>query len=189
MEEFLLFTLIIQGKNSEIQSKKLEHFLVYLSHITGEDSPFRMVNIALHWDDGDDDESLLIKALKKFGLGQYSRLMQAIGDVIFLRDLTTVTTDELEACFGIGPKTSRFFIMHSRPGQQFACLDTHILKWLGEQGHEVPKNTPQGKEYQELEKIFLNYCVEAGKTPAEMDLAIWSSRRVENISKKNLTTV
>lgn len=188
LEELILFSLIIQGKNSEIQAVKLEHFLVYLAHVTGAERPFEMVNIALHTEDDEDGETLLLKALQKFGLGQYGRLMQAFGEVIYLHNLAEVTTEQLEACFGIGPKSSRFFIMHSRAESQIACLDTHILKWLGSKGHKVPKNTPQGAEYQALEKVFLFYCAVEGKTPAEMDLAIWTDKS-ENSSRKNLTTV
>lgn len=183
LEELILFSLIIQGKNSEIQAGKLEHFLVYLAHITGAERPFEMVNIALHWEDDEDGGTLLLKALQKFGLGQYGRLMQAFGEVIYLHNLAEVTTEQLEACFGIGPKSSRFFIMHSRAESQIACLDTHILKWLGEKGHDVPKNTPQGAEYQRLEKVFLDYCKKACKSPADMDLEIWKERCKQNEQK------
>jgi thermostable 8-oxoguanine DNA glycosylase len=43
-------------------------------------------------------------------------------------------------------------------------------------GHEVPKTTPQGQKYIDLEKIFLAYCVQYGKTPAAFDLEIWNKQ-------------
>ncbi len=47
--------------------------------------------------------------------------------------------------------------------------------------------TPRGEKYLELEKVFLKYCVDEGKTPADMDLAIWNSRHIEKPLAKDLT--
>jgi thermostable 8-oxoguanine DNA glycosylase len=82
----------------------------------------------------------------------------------------------LQCVKGIGMKTARFFVMHTRAHQMYACLDTHILAWLGDKGHDVPKSTPQGKKYLELEKIFLDYCIEMDMMPADLDLKIWNER-------------
>lgn len=174
LEEFLLFTVMVHGKKAEVQAKKLHLFLEYLSHATGERSPLGMVNIASNWElEDDENETLLVKALKKFGLGQYDRLCQAIDDMIRLPDLRTISAEELENCFAIGPKTARFFIVHSRPNSWHAILDTHILKWLRLQGVNAPKNTPQGKHYAEYEKIFLQFVRHSGQSVAEFDLNIW----------------
>jgi thermostable 8-oxoguanine DNA glycosylase len=94
--------------------------------------------------------------------------------------LRSVPVNILECVKDIGMKTARFFVMHSRPNQQVACLDTHILKWLGEQGHEVPTRTPRGQKYLDLEKIFLDYCNKMGKTPAQLDLEIWNGAHEKN---------
>ena len=83
--------------------------------------------------------------------------------------------EELEEIHGIGPKTSRFFIMWTRPGANYAALDTHILKWLALRGHKVPKSTPSGKKYKEIEKIFLREAAELGMSPQELDTIIWKS--------------
>ena len=73
-------------------------------------------------------------------------------------------------------KTSRFFVMHSRRSNayDYACLDTHILRWLGSKGHEVPKTTPSGAKYLELEKLFLDYANKMNMLPAVLDLQIWN---------------
>lgn len=76
-------------------------------------------------------------------------------------------------------KTSRFFVMHTRRNAtEYACLDTHILRWLGNKGHEVPKTTPSGQKYLDLEKLFLDYANDMGMMPATLDLQIWNEAQV-----------
>ena len=93
-------------------------------------------------------------------------------------DLDRVTVDELVRVKGIGPKTARFFVMHSRKNERVATLDVHILKWLREQGVEnVPSQTPQNSlNYNRLEKAFLELAEKMGRTPAELDLQIWREK-------------
>ena len=82
----------------------------------------------------------------------------------------------MEKIYGIGRKTSRGFILHTRPNAQCAVLDTHILKFLNEQGApDVPKSTPPSKsEYERLEKYFLSICRKKKITPAKQDLKVWN---------------
>ena len=109
-------------------------------------------------------------------LGQYDRLEKAFKGIIqFKNRLKSVTIEELESVYGIGSKTSRFFILHSRPDQQIAVLDTHILKWMYSQGYDVPKATPRKELYGKIEKDFLTEAWKREKTPAEFDLEIWKS--------------
>lgn len=175
LEEFLLFSIIVAGKGAFQQASKLEQFL---SAGMAVQHPFGHVRAL-------DCYGKLEEALKEVKMGQYHRISTAFRGVAhFLGGnehiLELVDVKLLEAIKGIGMKTARFFIMHSRPNQQLACLDTHILQWLGERGHEVPKQTPNGKKYLELEKIFLDYCRQAGKSPADMDLDIWNSKHPKN---------
>lgn len=174
LQEFLLFTVMVHGKKSSIQAVKLHCFLEYLAHFTGHIMPFEMVKIAQEMEDDDTGETILLQALRKFGLGQYARLCQSIEDMVKLADLRTVTVEQLENCFAIGPKTARFFLVHSRPNQKFAILDTHILKWLRLNGISAPKNTPQGKWYKYFEEIFLTFVRKSEKSVAEFDLMIWT---------------
>jgi len=173
MEEFLLFCIIVAGKNAFQQAKKLDEFLKKLdTHKT----PFsRILNI--------DFNGHLEETLRSVKMGQYHRISTAFRGVsAFLYQppkdysyvLKNVDVKYLECIKGIGMKTARFFLMHTRPNQQFACLDTHILKWLGERGHDVPKQTPNGQKYLWLEQAFLAYCREMQMTPAELDLKIWN---------------
>lgn len=179
LQEFLLFCVLVHGKKAEMQAVKLHHFLEWLAAYTGETLPFKMVDIAMNYeldgefDDAEDCEDLLTYAMKRFGLGQYGRIFQAIDDFLKLPDLRTVTIEELENCFAVGPKSARFFVVHSRPNQQHAILDVHILKWLRLQGVNAPRTTPQSKHYMKFEKIFLQFVAHSGQSIAEFDLNIW----------------
>ena len=85
--------------------------------------------------------------------------------------------EDLEAIPGIGPKTSRFFLLHTRPNQEIAVLDTWILKYLKNAGYNAPKATPSGKKYLELEKNFLFEARKNNMKPADFDIYIWRNFR------------
>jgi thermostable 8-oxoguanine DNA glycosylase len=119
---------------------------------------------------------MLDTQMKKFKLGQYKRIGNAFKGILqFKRMLRIVTIEQLESIKGIGSKTARFFILHSRPDQKVAVLDTHILKWLREQGYSAPKQTPTKKRYAILESIFLTEAWKREMNPADLDLMIWKS--------------
>ena len=63
--------------------------------------------------------------------------------------------------------------MHTRPDEQYAALDVHILRWLRTKGYDAPKGTPTGERYRELELNFISEAEKRGMTPAELDSAIW----------------
>jgi thermostable 8-oxoguanine DNA glycosylase len=166
LEAFWLFCVLVAGKNSKIQAKKLANFLK--PAVAAGISPFRYIELRQH--------KFLDEDIKAEKLGQYTRIHKCFIESLKL-DLRNCTVEDLEAVSGVGPKTARFFLTHSRPNQQFAVLDTHILKWLSAKLDDVkvPKATPSGKKYRKFEKMFLQLCEDGGKTPAEMDLEVWSS--------------
>ena len=171
LEEFLLFCIMVAGKNAKQTAKKLDEFLSAKKSLglPEDTSPLKYIKHLI-------DTDMLSSIMMKHKLGQYKRLTFAfIGILKFKRNLKNVPISELESVKGIGSKTSRFFVLHSRPDQQIAVLDTHILKWLREQGYNVPKATPPKARYTIIEKDFLTECDKAGKTPAELDLEIWKS--------------
>ena len=88
-------------------------------------------------------------------------------------DLSECGPIELEKIPGVGMKTSRFFILHSRDTKNIAVLDVHILKFLGSLGHKVPKTTPNKNQYNYLEQKFLEHCRTNNLHPAKADLEIW----------------
>ena len=167
-EELLLFAIVVAGKRSDVQVKKLDEFLTDLRANHGvykHDGPFALITRA--------GRGGVRAALERCRMGQYTRVTNAFMAVSGL-DIQYTGLIELES--RVGPKTARFFLLHSRPGQNLAVLDTHVLAWLRELGYDTPKSTPRGKRYETLEALFLHECKQRGKTPATLDLAIWSSR-------------
>jgi hypothetical protein len=176
LEEFLMFSIVVAGKGAFQQASKLEEFRLKLG---GGRGPFNTIRVM-------EMDGTLDFFLRSVKMGQYNRIGTAFRGIsnFFRHDfdnerfhpLKTVPVKYLECVKGIGMKTARFFVMHTRPNQMYACLDTHILKWLGEKGHEVPKSTPQNQKYLDLEKIFLDYAAEMNMMPAELDLKIWNEK-------------
>lgn len=185
LEEFLLFCIVVAGKNAFQQTAKLEQFLQLFKG--GHYSPLEVIQTM-------NMDGTLDFHLRSVKMGQYERIGTAFRGVSeFFSDhvmgehqLRYVPVSTLECVKGIGMKTSRFFAMHTRPNQQYACLDTHILKWLGEKGHEVPKTTPRGQKYSDLEKIFLAYCKDMNILPATLDLSIWNERHQNEVKEQDI---
>jgi len=137
-------------------------------------------------------KSPIFRALKNYSLEELVRLCtfyktgcqnikaKTIYEVIHKKlDLKTCTAKDLEEVYGIGMKTSRCFIIHSRKNAQYAGLDTHMLKHLKSLGYDVPKSTPTKNKYLTLEKIVLTLAQNKGKTPADYDLAVWNKYKIK----------
>ena len=180
LEEFLLFAIVVAGKNSYQQAEKLDAFLRYRSKVT----PFYYIRSLDNHPYGENTTQML----RQVKMGQYQRISSAFrgvanffqyhSDDVCSHPLATVPVRILESVKGIGMKTSRFFVMHTRQVYDYACLDTHILRWLGNKGHNVPKTTPTGQKYLELEKVFLDYAKDMDMLPAALDLQIWNEAQV-----------
>lgn len=170
LQELLLFCILVAGKTASIQARKLEEFL---RTDKLKKTPFQLLQHYIK-------HKTLLKKIKTAKLGQYSRLNKAFRQVLTL-DVKTCTVEQLEQITGIGPKTARFYILHSRPNQQVAVLDTHVLKWLRDElSLETPKSTPGSKKYLELEQAFLKYCKKNHKNPATFDLEIWNKYSIKS---------
>lgn len=177
LEEFMLFAIVVAGKSAFQQAAKLEQFLAY----RGDMTPFQYIRwLDTHPDLGGEGISRMLRQVK---MGQYERITTAfrgVANVFGEKSNLTLSVRLVECIKGIGMKTARFFFMHTLPDQQYACLDTHILRWLSGLGYaDVPKTTPRGDKYLQLESIFLQHARHLGKTPAELDLEIWNSQHVE----------
>jgi hypothetical protein len=171
--EFWLFSLFVAGKRADVQAANLEQFLALGQ---GATVTARLLDVAIKL--GVD------KGLRAVGAGKYGLLGPAIVTTLFCverhgRDyFRTCDLDDLETIRGVGPKTARFFLLHTRRDFRGAVLDTHILTWLRWQGHDVPEETPQpGKRYLEIEKLFIEKAEALGKPLAELDYQVWQEVR------------
>ena len=91
-------------------------------------------------------------------------------------DLSKVTIDDLQEVRGISTKTSRFFLTHSREDFDEPVLDTHILKFLQEEGYrDIPSSTPQNANtYARVANIFRRIANYEGKSVTDLDLEVWT---------------
>jgi len=174
-EEVILFWVCAAGKNGVTAAKCLDGLLSTwrerASTIKPKPSPFDIIRYISQVGDLADE-------MKKHGIGCYNAKSKTFLCLVSkCMDLKKCTVEDLESVSGIGPKTARCFLIHSRPNQQYAGLDTHVLKFLRDKGHEVPKSTPTGKKYRDLETVFLKYVAESGMTVADFDLMIWNDYR------------
>lgn len=164
--EFWLFCLFVRGKNAMVQARKLAEFtdgLQSFKHL-------------YYYPDFEIERRLrLVKS------GQYGTLARAIcGTLKRGRGfLERATVAELESIPGVGPKTARFFICHSRASARVAVLDTHIIRFMATQvSYPVGKGTPTSKQrYARIEQDFLAIADKAGVSPAALDLAVWKAAR------------
>lgn len=165
LEELVLFCTAVGGKTARFIAAALAEFLC--AHEGS--SPFDAIRRLKRAD-------RLGEAIRASRLGKHRRLARAFAELTESGlDLRTCSVDELEAIHGIGPKTARFFVLHSRPDQALAVLDTHILRFMRQRGfRNIPVATPTGRRYRDIEAKFLALAAREGRDAAEFDLAIWS---------------
>ena len=182
LEELILFWVCAAGKNGRTAARCLDKFLKLVSDPYGK--PMNSIFNA---------HSLynLPDTLQACGIGCYnskakSFLQLAIECISGRLNLRTCTAGDLEKTHGIGMKTSRCFIIHTRENARYAGLDTHVLKHLKINGvGNVPKSTPgTKKEYLRLEKAFLKLADEIGMLPSRYDLMIWNKYSVKSTPRK-----
>lgn len=178
LEERLLFWVCAAGKNGTTAARCLNNMLTDHAVFYQKNSPLKWaLNAHVLYD--------LPQVLKHYGIGCYTGKAKTFFELAVAvhkgLNLRTCSSDDLEKIYGIGMKTSRCFIIHSRPNARYAGLDTHILKYLKSQGiSNVPKSTPGSKkEYLRLEQEFLKLADEAEKSPADFDLEIWNKYSVK----------
>jgi thermostable 8-oxoguanine DNA glycosylase len=168
LQEFILFCINVAGKKSSIEAPKLEVFIKRAKDITKETSPFNCIkkliklgrlNEIMHW----------------AKLSPYAQRYNSYVAVSKIKDLQSVSLSRLLEVAGIGLKTARFFLSHSREDFDEPMLDTHILRYLRDQGYtDAPKSTPSNENtYYYFANIFKNIARQLGKTVTDLDLEIW----------------
>lgn len=165
LQTVILFWIAAAGKKATTAARALDSLLRRGEEMFGVSLPFSILEA---FGDG------LAEAMREQGMGCYnnkSRSMLALARSGI--DLRTCSVEDLESIPGIGPKTARCFLIHSRRGVRHAGLDTHVLKYMREMGFDVPKSTPSGRKYSEIESIFLDMADASGMSLADFDLSIW----------------
>lgn len=166
LEYFWLFCILVVGKNSDIAARKL---VSLFNNVEG--SPFDYIRSEKKF-----NKHFIHNWLVANKVGQYYRIEKAIEQSLEL-NLETCSLNDLMSVFGVGPKTARFFLLHSRKDCNNIVLDTHVLRYLRERWklENVPNKTPQDIKYDELEAIARRLIQTdfPRVSMAEADLLIW----------------
>lgn len=163
LEYRLLYAVVVAGKSAKFAEAAMSRF------INGAGiSPFDHVRRLIGCRN-------LKRSLVKARVGNYAKIDRSFKEIVAANlDLETCTPEDLEKIHGIGPKTSRFFILWTRPDAQYAALDVHILRWMRSIGYDAPRSTPQDpKKYAALEKAFLKEAKKRKVKPSELDWEVW----------------
>lgn len=163
LQRRLIYAIIVAGKSARFTEGAITRLL------DPGATPFKWLKFLLNTDRLDE-------ALRAARTGNYTKIGKAIRALLSQEiDLRSCTPEQLEVIHGIGPKTSRFFILWTRPNERYAALDVHVLRWLRGLGHAAPRSTPNGKKYRELEKIFLSEADKRGLSAGDLDSKIWQA--------------
>jgi len=166
LESFWIFCILVAGKNSDTTSRLVSKLLSKRGKMT----PFEYIR------------SLKLVELRNTLVanktGQYDRIKKALYFSARL-DLRTCTRDDLLDIHGVGPKTARFFLLHTREFCDEVVLDTHILNWMRVKCgiKDAPKNTPQKPEKYAKFAGLCKYLIEQhfpGLSLAQADLMVWT---------------
>ena len=166
LQTFWIFCILVAGKNSDTTSRLVTKLLA----TRGDQTPFEFIR------------SFGVIEFRKYlvsnRVGQYDRITRALYTSTRL-NLRTCTRDDLMKIHGVGPKTARFFLLHTREFCDEIVLDTHILRWMREKCgiNDVPKNTPQNPEKYAGWAGLCKYLMEIHYprlTLAQADLMIWT---------------
>jgi endonuclease III len=167
LEEHAIFWLLVAGKTAKVVARQLDNILQEIDPYR----PYRPFEAIRRY------QLSLPRLLKSHGIGCYNGKAEGLRKLVRSDiNLRTCTVDDLEEIPWIGPKTARCFVVHSREHARYACLDTHVLKYLRDRGVEAPVTTPgSSKQYKRLEDIFLRLAEDTKMTPAQFDLWIWNN--------------
>lgn len=173
LEMSLVFWVLVAGKTAHVVVRQMETLIQDF---------FSGVGV------GGGTEASILNAIASYSLPSIQAKLQRAGigcwklkaDALFelsrsSLNLRTCSVQDLESIRGIGPKTARCFVLHSRRDARVAGLDTHILRYCAESGYRVPRTTPGSRaSYARVEAIVLDLADQHNMTPAEFDLWVWN---------------
>ncbi|MGD0900268.1 MAG: hypothetical protein ABR915_20740 [Thermoguttaceae bacterium] len=166
LEVFWIFCVVVAGKNADSMAEAVRRLLG--GRPPGQRPLAYLASLGPRLHD----------ALVASRTGQYRRIARALAESFDL-DLAGAALERLEQVHGVGPKTARYFVLHTRARARVAVLDTHLLKWLKRRGlPAVPPHTPGSrKRYLELESRAILAMERAfpNMTLAQADLHIWAT--------------
>ena len=172
LEELLLFSIFVANKVATATATKLSWFLYYYHCERYTTSPFSRLRRLVH-------HQRLEAQLRWARVSPYKKNLIACKQLARLKtDLQEITLHELLQIHGVGDKTARMFLLYSREDQPYAVLDTYVLRWLRDLGHEVPMHQPTGPQYRRLEVKFLNEADSLSMTPLQLDRQIWTTNAI-----------
>ena len=166
-EELLLLSIAVAGKTAYIIAPKIHRFIEICGK-TG--TPFERIKSVLSQGGAD----LLREKLEEVKLGCYNSRTKGFIEAANL-DVFNCGIKELEQVTGVGFKTSRLFLIHTRPDARYCAYDVHIGKEMRLQGFlDAPKSTPTSyKEYLYWEQKWLS-LVPKNVTVGEFDIQTWN---------------
>ena len=170
LENFLVFSIVVAGKKSDIQAQKLKEF--YASRVLHAVDYLGLFDYIRYL----NSKGLLVDELKMVKMGQYIRISNALSALVDKQlNLFECSLEDLVSVKGISFKTANFFLTHTRRRHNVPVLDTHVLKFLKAQGVEnVPKSTPQVfKVYNFFADKFIEIAERMKMSVADLDLQVW----------------
>jgi len=178
LEHFLVFSIVVAGKKSDVQAQKLKDFseskfLHGLDH-AGLFDYIRYLK----------SNHALVPELQLVKMGQYIRISKALSALVDKKlNLFECSLEDLVSVDGISFKTAHFFLTHTRRRHNVPVLDTHVLKFLKAQGVDnVPKSTPQVfKVYNFFADKFVEIAERMKMSVADLDLQVWKQYSTSTI--------
>ena len=180
LEETLLFSICVAGKNARTTAVALEKFLGWghnrVSRFLGWSEgdawkPFEMLRLLF----ATTHPYRVADAMRRCGIGCYNQRCKSFRQACESGlDLKKCGVADLEKIHGVAEKTSRFFILHTRRNFAAVPIDTHWMKEVRRLGLTTASRAPKGRRYLELESKALDLIRKSGKTAADFDLELWN---------------
>lgn len=173
-EKFLLFCVLCAGKSSDVMAEKLEQLL---EPVNSTGPRFELKATPLDYLVNLLRNGRLREVLEKHKIGKYKLLtdfVEFLKPLVMHYKVTEMDRDGLVLAPGISYKTASLYRMHCF-GDKIACLDTHVLRWLRNEGFKgVPKASPSNWDiYRHWENVFLGECYKREVEPNHFDLDLW----------------
>lgn len=154
LEQLLIFSVAVAGKTAKTTARAIERFFDGCNLELARPTDFLYVWFC-------ESDEVVLNRLKEAHTGNYNRLLKFLKQLVENTPLLeNLTVEALRRFHGISHKTAKMIVLHSKPGERHAVIDTHVLKFLrdvvGVKG--LPASTPQSlKRYEMLEDTLLRW--------------------------------